>query len=159
MGIITIPGPALSRLNIFLSRPNHVIRSDFVSHPAGFPKKCQPLVCTTANEFKRNIWHQHAYLLLKCLLYNLGLTQRKRFWNLKGHGRPFPSVDLIYADHPARKTPGKELCFLKASLCLDKCRLTNGSLDNLKSLLSSRQQQHFNKNYPIEWQLLTLKRK
>ncbi len=44
LGIITIPGPAHSRLNIFLSRPNHVIRSDFVSHPAGFPKKCQPLV-------------------------------------------------------------------------------------------------------------------
>ncbi len=29
LGIITIPGPAHSRLNIFLSRPNHVIRSDF----------------------------------------------------------------------------------------------------------------------------------
>ncbi len=43
LGIITIPGPAHSRLNIFLSRPNQVIRSDFVSHPAGFPKKCQPL--------------------------------------------------------------------------------------------------------------------
>ncbi len=26
-----------SRLIFFLSRPNHVIRSDFVSHPAGFP--------------------------------------------------------------------------------------------------------------------------
>ncbi len=44
LGIITIPGPTHSRLNIFLSRPNHVIRSDFVSHPAGFPKKCQPLI-------------------------------------------------------------------------------------------------------------------
>ncbi len=35
LGIITIPGPAHSRLNFFLSRPNHMIRSDFVSHPTG----------------------------------------------------------------------------------------------------------------------------
>ncbi len=36
-------------LKFFLSRPNHMIRSDFVLHPAGllwpaeFPKNCQPL--------------------------------------------------------------------------------------------------------------------
>ncbi len=33
-------------ITFFLSRPNHVIRSDFVSHPAGFPKQCQPLSMT-----------------------------------------------------------------------------------------------------------------
>ncbi len=31
LGIITIPGPAHSRCHFFLSRPNHVIRSDFVT--------------------------------------------------------------------------------------------------------------------------------
>ncbi len=28
------------------SRPNHMIRGYFVSHPAGFPRKRQPLVQT-----------------------------------------------------------------------------------------------------------------
>ncbi len=39
-----------SRWHFLLSRPNHVIRSDFVSRPLvfGFPKKIQPLIRTNA---------------------------------------------------------------------------------------------------------------
>ncbi len=50
LGIITIPGPAHSQLNFFLSRPNHVIRSDLFPIPwdsrdsLDSRKNCQPLL-------------------------------------------------------------------------------------------------------------------
>ncbi len=87
--IITIPGPAHSRWHFFLSRPNHVIRSDFVSHPAGFPwpagfpKKCQPLLLmylSLNHSFKRFIQKCWFILLTKHVFMSHWIIHSNHFF-------------------------------------------------------------------------------
>ncbi len=73
----------LSRTRLFfLSRPNLVIRSDFVSHSAVFLKKCQPLHCIRLSKIMICQFQSHPHLCLrgKNIVKCARLTI---MWNLK----------------------------------------------------------------------------
>ncbi len=76
-----------SRLNFFLSRPNHMIRSDFVSHPAG-------------NTAAGILAHSSIHVFSRCF----------RFWSCRWATQSFSSLHRFYIGFRTGDWLGHSFC-------------------------------------------------